>query len=81
MNFFTSFFTDNNPEKLRSALKRIWLDDFLSLCQSVGGETGEQMTRILMFTADCKTLQIVYNSLWDDNLDMEERHKMCPTFG
>lgn len=30
MNFFTSFFTDNNPEKLRSALKRIWLDDFLN---------------------------------------------------
>lgn len=82
MEQLKAFFKDINFEDLRANLKRLWLEDFHEFCQSLNGISKDNMTFLLSFEADCKALQVVYNS-FDQNKATRDRlrAKLCPSFG
>eukprot|EP00744_Colponema_vietnamica_P000811 GILI01001410.1.p1 GENE.GILI01001410.1~~GILI01001410.1.p1 ORF type:complete len:372 (+),score=135.76 GILI01001410.1:94-1209(+) len=77
-----SIFSETSIEILKNTLKKAWLEDFHLYCQRIGGSTAEVMANCLNFSADARTLSIIFNSLNapgatknDDRLDL------CPAMG
>lgn len=81
-NEVEKFFKEEKPEKVRSSLKKIWLEEFVDFCENLNDISARNMNEILMREADFKTLQITYNSL-EDNKDerVKVRKELCPSVG
>jgi V-type H+-transporting ATPase subunit d len=78
-----NYLQELKPEKIKSYLKKIWLEYFYLFCRTLNSTTREIMEDLLMFEADCQAIQIVYNSLAYDfnSFQEEERKKVIPNFG
>ena len=78
-----NFLQELKPEKIKNSLKKIWLEYFYNYCKTLNGTTAEMMEELLCFEADCKAVQIVYNSLGNDSNQFQEaeRKKTLPLFG
>lgn len=81
-NEVQTFFKEEKPEKVRSNLKKIYIEKFFQYCQGLNQISKENMTRILSVESDFKTIQIVYNSLEDAKNERSSlRETLCPTVG
>ena len=70
-----------NIEIVRNTLYKAYLEDFYRYCtQTIGGETGEVMGKILMFEADRRVVNITINSFGTD-LSKDDRARLFPNFG
>lgn len=63
----TSYIAETNLDLMRCILKRRWLEDFYSFCESLGGTTSEVMTELLAKEADLRALSVVLNSPTDQD--------------
>ena len=81
-NEVQTFFKEEQPEKVRSMLKKIHLEAFYAYCRGLNEISRRNMEHLLVMEADFKTLQVVYNSL-EDNKDerLMIRQRLCPTIG
>lgn len=71
---------DLNIEIIRNTLYKAYLEDFHRFCLSIGGPTAENMSRILEFEADRRTINITINS-FNTELSKEQRAKLFPAMG
>ena len=75
------------PEYIRTSLKKLWLEDFYEFCEREINPTSWAMMRdLLKFEADFKTIQVIYNSIGNRELNtaakiQEARKKLCPSLG
>ncbi len=75
------------PEFIRTSLKRMWLEDLDCFVQRrMEGESREALKGLVNFEADCKSLQVVYNSLGSrDSSNLAKvislRKQLCPLLG
>jgi V-type H+-transporting ATPase subunit d len=80
-------FKDLKPEFIRTSLKKMWLEDFYSFCEKeLDGQSKEVMINLLKFEADCKTIQVIYNSIGNKELSSaasraSTRKHLCPSLG
>lgn len=87
MNEVQNIFKELKPEYIRTSLKKLWLEDFYEFCQTKLNPTSrEMMCSLLKFEADFKTIQVVYNSIGNKELNTtakitEARKKLCPSLG
>merc|ERR1711881_535416 len=65
-------------------LKKAWLEDFHSFCNTLGGSTAEVMGHVLKMEADFRVLLVTLNAL-NTNLSTEsklqDRNSLYPSFG
>lgn len=81
-NEVQSFFKEEQPEKVRSSLKRIYLEAFYDYAQSLNGTSAQIMRELLAAESDFRTIQIVYNSMEDAKAERQKvRESLCPTVG
>ena len=62
---------DYTPERIKNLLKKIWIKDFHSFCTlewNIGNSTREVMDDLLKFESDCMTIQILYNSIGNNEI-------------
>jgi V-type H+-transporting ATPase subunit d len=71
---------DLNIEIIRNTLYKAYLEDFHRFCTSLGGPTADNMSRILEFEADRRTINITINS-FNTELSKEQRAKLFPAIG
>ncbi|KAF8583357.1 ATPase, V0 complex, subunit D [Ramaria rubella] len=71
---------DLNIEIIRNTLYKAYLEDFHRYCVSLGGPTADNMSRILEFEADRRTINITINS-FNTELSKEQRAKLFPAIG
>jgi V-type H+-transporting ATPase subunit d len=71
---------DLNIEIIRNTLYKAYLEDFHRFCMSLGGPTADNMSRILEFEADRRTINITINS-FNTELTKEQRAKLFPAIG
>ncbi|WFD34100.1 H(+)-transporting V0 sector ATPase subunit d [Malassezia cuniculi] len=71
---------DLNIEVIRNKLYKAYLEDFYEFARSLGGSTAENMTKLLAFEADRRTINITINS-FGTSLSKEERGRLYPTIG
>jgi len=78
-----NFLQELKPEKIKNSLKKIWLEYFYNYCKTLNYTTATMMDELLSFEADCKAIQIVYNSLGNETNQFQEaeRKKTLPLFG
>lgn len=75
------------PEEVRIALKKQWLEQFYEFIMTkCNQETQLFMDDLLKFEADCMTIQVIYNSIGNKELNApamrgERRRKLCPALG
>ena len=70
MNEVQNIFKELKPEYIRTSLKKLWLEDFYEFCQTKLNPTSrEMMCSLLKFEADFKTIQVVYNSIGNKELN------------
>lgn len=87
MNEVQNIFKDLTAEYIRTSLKKLWLEDFYEFCQKKLNPTSEAMMRdLIKFEADFKTIQVIYNSIGNRQLNtsskiLEARKKLCPALG
>lgn len=87
MNEVQNIFKELKPEYIRTSLKKLWLEDFYEFCQTKLNATSRaMMCDLLKFEADFKTVQVVYNSIGNKELNTtakitEARKKLCPALG
>jgi V-type H+-transporting ATPase subunit d len=81
-------FKEMKPEFIRTSLRKMWLEDFYEFCRSSLNPTSvEWMVDLLKFEADCKTVQVVYNSIGkkeNNNTAIQivtTRKQLCPSLG
>ena len=55
-NEVQTFFKEEKPEKVRSSLKRVLMEDFYDFIKKMNGTTAESMEEILFMEADFKTI-------------------------
>lgn len=69
---------------LENSLRKYYLEDFMRLCEDIGGETAEVMSSILKVRADEIAISITRNSLGTqlatENMQ-EERYSLLPSIG
>lgn len=86
-NDVQNIFRDIKPEQIRSSLKKLWLEDFYEFCTTQLNPTSVVMLDdLIKFEADIKSIQIVYNSIGNKELNTaakisEARNKLCPSLG
>ena len=81
-NEVQTFFKEEKPEKVRSSLKRILMEEFYEHCKDLNSTSADSMSQLLSMEADFKTMQIVYNSLEDPKNDrIKTRETLCPAIG
>lgn len=81
-NEVQNFFKEERPEKVRSSLKKILMENFYDFCKNLNTTTAESMIEILEQETDFKTLQIVYNSMEDPKNDRTKiRETLSPCIG
>ena len=57
---------DYTPERIKNLLKKIWIKDFHQFCTlewNMNSTTRAVMDDLLKFESDCMTIQILYNSI------------------
>ena len=87
MNEVQNLFKELKPEYIRTSLKKLWLEDFYQFCQHFLNSTSDNMmSDLLKFEADFKTIQVIYNSIGNRELNttakiLEARKKLCPAIG
>jgi V-type H+-transporting ATPase subunit d len=68
-------------EIIRNTLYKAYLEDFYKYCtETLGGETGEVMSRLLKFEADRRCINITLNSIGTE-LTSDDRKNLFPTIG
>jgi V-type H+-transporting ATPase subunit d len=87
MNEVQNLFKELKPEYIRTSLKKLWLEDFYEFCEKQLNPTSELMMKdLIKFEADFKTIQVIYNSIGNRELNtsakiLEARKKLCPALG
>lgn len=87
MNEVQNIFKELKPEYIRTSLKKLWLEDFYEFSLTKLNPTSRaMMCDLLKFEADFKTIQVVYNSIGNKELNTtakitEARKKLCPALG
>ncbi len=87
MNEVQNIFKELKPEYIRTSLKKLWLEDFYEYCETKPNATSKaMMCDLLKFEADFKSIQVVYNSIGNKELNTaakitEARKKLCPALG
>lgn len=82
-----ALFKEMKPEFIRTSLKKMWLEDFHEFCQTKLNPTSKDlMEDLLMFEADFKTIQVVYNSIGNKDFNtaikiITTRKNLCPNLG
>lgn len=82
-----NIFKDMKPEYIRTSLKKLWLEDFYDFCtKNLNSTSMAMMEDLLKFEADFKTVQVIYNSMGNRELNtiakiQEARKKLCPSLG
>lgn len=70
---------------ITNTLQKLWLEDFHSFCQSLGGDSSELMSELLSFEADRRAIAITVNSfgtaLNDPSARDNERKNLYCSFG
>jgi len=75
------------PDKidiLRTQVMRLWLQEFYEFCRNLGGETAEQMCRLLEYEADKTAIRIMVNSFGtplNEPYHRDTRQKLFCNFG
>lgn len=65
-----NIFKDMKPEYIRTSLKKLWLEDFYEFCERELNPTSWAMMQdLLKFEADFKTIQVIYNSIGNRELN------------
>ncbi|CAG9329745.1 unnamed protein product [Blepharisma stoltei] len=77
---------DITPEVLRISLKKMWLEDLFDLAKQLNGISKEILADLIKFEADCMTIQIIYNSISNEELNKPaaretDRKALCPNVG
>lgn len=71
--------------KLENSLRKLYLEDFYSFCERLGGETAEKMCHLLKCRADAMAINITLNSfhtpLNDPNMRQSDRKNLYPSIG
>lgn len=81
-NEVQNFFKEERPEKVRSSLKKILMEEFYKFSTELNSTSAESMKELLELEADFKTLQIIYNSMEDPKNDwIRIRETLCPSIG
>jgi V-type H+-transporting ATPase subunit d len=85
-NEIQNFFREMKAENIRLNLKKLWLEDFFSYTETLNDTTREMMGELLNMEADFKCVQIVYNSLYNQDVQTQEkqrklRRQLIPSFG
>ena len=75
-----------NPGLLRTSMKKLWLEDLYETCRDLRPTSREILEDLLKFEADCMTIQVIYNSLNNEQLNnpiarKSDRKNLCPNFG
>jgi V-type H+-transporting ATPase subunit d len=87
MNEVQNLFKELKPEYIRTSLKKLWLEDFSDFCQrNLNPTSADMMDELIKFEADFKTIQVIYNSIGNRELNttakiLEARKKLCPALG
>lgn len=70
MNEVQNLFKDLKPEYIRTSLKKLWLEDFYKFCEDYLNPTSAaMMSDLIKFEADFKTIQVIYNSIGNRELN------------
>lgn len=71
--------------KLENSLRKLYLEDFYSFCERLGGETATKMCHLLKCRADAMAINITLNSfgtaLNDPNMRHSDRKSLYPSIG
>jgi V-type H+-transporting ATPase subunit d len=87
LNDIQNLFKEMKPEYIRTSLKKMWLEDFFVFAEAELNETSKAvMIDLLRFEADFKTVQVIYNSIGNRDLNtaariITTRKNLCPTIG
>ena len=87
MNQVQNLFKELKPEYIRTSLKKLWLEDFSKFCEvHLNPTSNSMMDDLIKFEADFKTIQVIYNSIGNRELNttakiLEARKKLCPALG
>ena len=87
MNDIQAHFKEMKAEYIRTSLKKMWLEDFSLFCnQYLNPTTVEMMNDLLKFEADFKTIQVVYNTIGNKDLNtaakiITTRKQLSPSMG
>lgn len=78
--------SEETAQNLRVLLRKMWLEDLYEICLGLNGTSREILEDLLKFEADCMTIQILYNSISNDELNKPAardsiRKSLCPSFG
>ena len=79
-------FAEITPEILRISLRKMWLEDLHDLCKKLNPTSTEVLLDLVKFEADCMSIQIIYNSLNNPDLNKQSeresgRRALCPNVG
>ena len=79
-------FAEITPEILRISLRKMWLEDLHDLCKTLNSTSTEVLLDLVKFEADCMSIQIIYNSLNNPDLNKQSeresgRRALCPNVG
>jgi V-type H+-transporting ATPase subunit d len=79
-------FAEITPEILRISLRKMWLEDLHELSKKLNPTSTEVLLDLIKFEADCMTIQIIYNSLNNPELNKQSeresgRRSLCPNVG
>jgi vacuolar-type H+-ATPase subunit C/Vma6 len=67
---------DYNIDTIQLRVRKIWMQDFAKWCETELSETSsEVMTHLLKFESDCRTIQIIANSLHFNNMSDSHRRE------
>ena len=67
--FIAELMKDFKEVKIRNLLKKIWISEFHKYCmENLNDTSKELMDDLLKFESDCMTIQIIYNSIGNEEL-------------
>jgi len=87
LNDVQALFKEMKPEFIRTSLKKMWLEDLFEFCNTkLNSFSQEILTNLLNFEADFKSIQVVYNSIGNKDLNtmakvVTTRKQLCPAMG
>jgi V-type H+-transporting ATPase subunit d len=79
-------FNEITPEMLRTSLRKLWIEDMYEMTKTFNPTSREILQDLIKFEADCITIQIIYNSLSNPDLNTQaaresDRKDLCPKVG
>jgi len=66
-------YNDLEIDIIKNSIMKLWLEDFYSYCQKLGGPTALMMTELLDFEADTRAINITLNSFTSNLNDSGNR--------